>query len=264
MQKGIRYAIYETWEGFILHRIWWTYAWQDIKLRYRRSMIGPFWITISMAVTIIVLGLLYGALFKLPLEQFIPFLTIGFIFWNLMSGLIADGCQTFIENAGYLLQTRLPLTVYVYKIVSRNVILFAHNIVIYFFVAFFFKIIPGLNFWMVLIGLLLIIINGIWAGLILGILCTRFRDLTQIVNSILQVSFFMTPILWDPNLIERKRAFVVHYNPFFHIIELVRAPLLGRDVSLLSLMVVLGITLAGFIMSMLLYSRFGKRVAYWV
>ena len=86
-------------DGLKSWRIWLLLAWHAVKLRYRRSTLGPFWITISMAITIYTMGILYGHLFKINLAVYYPFLATGILGWNLISlivngsGRAAKGCS---------------------------------------------------------------------------------------------------------------------------------------------------------------------------
>ena len=157
----------------------------------------------------------------------------------------------------------LPLSVHVYRAVWRNLIIFGHNILIFVVVAVIFSIRPGWVGLLALPGLALLCLNGVWAGLLLGLVSARFRDVPQIVASVVQVAFFLTPIIWKPELLP-DCALVLDLNPFFHFVELVRAPLLGRAPGLGSWLTVLGITLGGWLVTLAMYRRYRWRVAYWL
>ena len=244
-------------------RLWGLMGWQDIKQRYRRSVLGPFWLTLSMAILVAALGFLYGELFGIAIDDYLPFLTLGFLSWGLISGVIIDGCMAFTGAEPFIKQMKLPFFLHIYKIVWRNLIIFAHNSVVYIGVAVVFGIWPGIAGLLLLPGLVLIVLNAIWVGLLLGMICARFRDVPQIVVSVLQVAFFLTPIIWKPELLASRAGFV-QANPFFHFVELVRAPLLGSVPGLTTWIVVLAITLAGWFVTFLFFRRFRARIAYWV
>lgn len=260
--QGAR-AVLDGVEGARLWQVWGLLGWQDIRQRYRRSRIGPFWLTISMGVMVGSLGLLYAGLFKLPVADYLPFLAIGFIVWGLISALITDGCSAFISAEGTIKQVRMPLSIHVYRVVWRNLIIFAHNIVIFVVVAVIFSIWPGWAGLLALPGLALVCLNGLWAGLLLGLVSARFRDVPQIVASVVQVAFFLTPIIWKPELLP-ERAHVLVLNPFYHFVRLVREPLLGQVPGALSWLFVLGVTVAGFAVTFAMYRRYRWRIAYWV
>jgi ABC-type polysaccharide/polyol phosphate export permease len=114
-------------------------------------------------------------------------------------------------------------------------------------------------------GLLLVSANLLWMSYVLGVFCTRFRDLPQMVQSALQIAFYVTPIIWMPNLLSgRAEAYVLGFNPFFHLIELVRAPVLGQAPTLNNWLVGLGLLVIGWGVMVVLARKLSHRIAYWL
>ena len=257
------HAVGDIAQGACAFHLWGLLGWQDIRRRYRRSRLGPFWLTISMGILVGALGVLYAGLFKADITDYMPFVAVGFIVWGLISGLITEGCEAFVGAGGIIKQMNLPLSVHVYRVVWRNLIVLAHNAVIYVVVAVFFSVQPGWGGLLALPGLVLLCLNGVWVGLLLGLVAARFRDLSPIVISVMRVSFFLTPIIWQPALLP-DRAIAVEFNPFFHLVEVVRAPLLGQAPALLSWYAVLGITGGGWLATLAMYRRYHERIAYWI
>ena len=247
--------------------LWGMLGWQDIRRRYRRSVLGPFWLTISMGVLVAALGTLYGALFSVELTVYVPHLALGFIVWTLISGLLTDGCTTFIAAESIIKQTNVPLSVHVYRMVWRHALILLHNAAIVVVVAALFAIWPGWTGLLAVPGLVLLCLNGLWVGLLLGVVSARFRDVPPIVASVVRILFFVTPIIWMPELMPGRAlmlAVVLDFNPFFHFVEVVRAPLLGRAPELASWLAVAGITLGGWAMTFALFRRYRRRIAYWI
>lgn len=243
--------------------LWGRLGWRDVVVRYRRSILGPFWLTLSMTVMIASMGYVYGQLFGTDLQVYMPFICLGILVWNFMASLIHEGCQTYIEGESLLRQVALPTTMFPLRVVWRNVIIFAHNAVVYLGVLALFDIPLGWSALIAVPGLVLVLANAVWVSMLLGMLSARFRDTPQIVGSIVQVLFFVTPIIWMPEQIGH-RTLIVNANPFYHFIELIRAPLLGKEPTALNWTVVLGITAAGWLVSFLFHRRFHVRIAYWV
>ena len=248
-------AFRDVVEGACAFRLWGMLGWQDVRQRYRRSTLGPFWLTISMGALVGGLGVLYAGLFRMDVADYLPFVAAGLIIWGLLSGLITEGCAAFIGAEGIIKQVNLPLSVHVYRVVWRNLIVFAHNVAIYVAAAVIFSIQPGWTGLLVLPGLALLCLNGVWMGLLFGLVSARFRDVPQIAASVVQVAFFLTPIIWKPELLP-DRTFVLDLNPFFHLVELVRAPLLGQAPGLVSWLAAAGITLGGWLVTLLMYRRY--------
>ncbi|MBM3486316.1 MAG: ABC transporter permease [Alphaproteobacteria bacterium] len=244
-------------------RLWGLMGWNDIRQRYRRSLIGPFWLSLSMAVMVIALGFLFSTIFKIDIADYLPFLTLGFLAWAFIAQCVTEGCATFIEAEGFIKQMPLPYSTFVYRVVWRNLIILAHNSVVYVVVALIFGIWPGATALLVLPGLVLLVLNAAWLGILVGALCARFRDVPPIVSSLLQMVFFVTPIIWKPELAGDRMLFV-DLNPFFHFVELIRAPLLGHAPAAASWLVCIAVTAVGWIATALVFRRCRARIAYWV
>ena len=208
-------------DGFRRHELWLHLGWQDIKQRYRRSVLGPFWITIATGTTAVAMGGLYSKLFHLELSVHLPYVTLGLIIWNLINAAILEGADVFVANEGLIKQLPTPLSVHVYRLVWRQMILFAHNIVIYLVVAIIY---PKPWSWAdlsVFPALALIVLNAIWVSLCFGILATRYRDIGPLLFSIVQLLFFMTPIIWNDDTLRQQGAgrwaSIVELNPLLHL-----------------------------------------------
>ncbi|WP_456566446.1 galactan export ABC transporter permease subunit Wzm/RfbD [Blastococcus sp. SYSU D00695] len=257
--------------GWRQRELWGHLGWQDIRQRYRRSLLGPLWITISMAVTAVALGILYSGLFGNPIEKQLPYVLVGMIVWGFIAGCVNEGAEVFIANEGLIKHLPSPLSVHVYRLVWRQILFFAHNMIVY---AIMLLIFPQPMSWTVVYVLPafgLLVLNGAWVALLAGIVSTRFRDLTPITQSVVQLMFFLTPIVWiygdllnSPNPAVAERARLAEFNPFLHFIEIVRAPLLGADQQVRHWVVVLVITVVGWVLALLVMRRYRARVAYWV
>ena len=256
-------AVIDFVRGARSRYLWGLLGWQDIRRHYRRSLLGPFWLTVSMGVLVGALGTLWGPLLKVDVAEYIPFLAAGFVVWTFIQGVATDGCTAFINAESIIKQVGLPLSVHVFRVVWRNLLIFFHNAVIFVVVAAIFSVWPGWTGLLALPGLILLCLNVIWAGLLLGIVSARFRDLPPIVESVVRILFFLTPIMWMPELMP-VRAFVLDLNPFYHLVELVRAPLLGQAPGLASWLAVSGFVLGGWLVTFELFRRYRRRIAYWV
>jgi lipopolysaccharide transport system permease protein len=250
-------------EGTSRWRLWGRLGWNDILQRYRRSILGPFWLTASTAVMVIALGALYAKLFNQAIDDFLPFFCIGLLVWNLISSYLTEAGTLFTGSESYIKQIRLPFSVYVYRSSWAKLIIFAHNFIIYFGVLIYFKIWPGVISLLAVPGLMLVVLNGTVASLTIGIVSARFRDIPQLIASIVQIVFFITPIFWKPDSL-RGHAYIAEFNPFFHLLEIVRAPLLGNFPSTANYIAVLLLTLLNVAISGAFFSRFRSRIAYWI
>jgi lipopolysaccharide transport system permease protein len=256
-------AIRDLTEGLMRWWLWGLVAWSDIKQRYRGSVLGPFWLTLSTAVMVGSLGALYSRLLHVDLASYLPYLSLGILIWGLISALLIECCTAFIAAEHVIKQIRMPLSVHLYRVIARNMIVFGHNMVVFVVVALFFQVKFGWADLMVVPGMALLILWMVPAGLILAALCARFRDIPPVIASLLQVIFFMTPIMWQPELLGPNIDLAL-YNPFNCFIDVVRAPLMGEWIPATSWGVTLGMTALSWLIAFPFFARFRARIAYWV
>jgi lipopolysaccharide transport system permease protein len=253
----------DLYEGLLAWPMWSTLGWQDIRHRYRRSVLGPVWITLSMAILVGVLGVIYGRVFHTELKEYLPFLCVGLIVWGFISSSATECCTAFTASAGIIKQSKVAFSIHVLRVVWRNFIVFAHTFVIFVPVAVIFGIKPHPATLLVLPALVLLYLNSIWLGLVIAILSTRFYDVPQIVANLLQVAFFSTPIIWQARSLGDS-PLIAEVNPLYHLIELVRAPLLGQPPEPLSWIVTVVVIAVGSVAAMALFRRVSHRIVYWI
>jgi homopolymeric O-antigen transport system permease protein len=262
-KKNLSAALQDLYQGLLRWELWSTLAWNDIRQRYRRSVIGPFWLTISMGMMVGGLAYLYAGLFNQDIHAYLPYVATGLIVFGLISSLITDASTVFIAGSRAILQVRAPISVYLYQMVWRNLIIFAHNMVIYIIVVLAFRMQPHWVTLLALVGILLTATLGVWTGIVLGALSARFRDVPPIVGTVVQVVFFLTPIFWRPEQLP-DRALFVNMNPFFHWVEIVRFPLLGQPPRLSTWIAIIGLNVVGAVVALIFFAKYRARIAYWV
>ena len=206
---------------------------------------------------------LYSQLFHLELHAYMHYLALSLVLWNALSGIVTDACLAFTSAEGTIRSIRLPYTVYASRAVVRNVLVLAHNIIVIVAVFAWYDVWPGLPALGSLVGMLLWLADAMAACMLLGALCARFRDIPPIVGSIVQIAFFLTPIIWRPELIGTGARWLV-LNPFYPLLSLVRDPLLNQVPAT-------EVWVAGFVWSGvlclaagLLFARVRARLAFWV
>ena len=263
LNNGLLSTVADLHQGLLMYHLWGRLGWNDILQRYRRSVLGPLWLTISMAILIGALGLLYSQLFKTDLQEYIPFLAVGFVLWQLISGILLDGCNVFVQSESIMKQIKLPLSLHVYRLLWRNTLTLLHNSVVIFIVIVYFNIEVGWYALFSVAGIVFVILNGGWFSFLIGILCARYRDLNPTITSLVTLSFFLTPIIWNPSLVP-DRAFILLYNPFFHFVESIRAPLLGNSVATETWLILICITVLGWSIVIPVIARMSRKLIYWL
>ena len=252
-------------QGWRQRPLWGYLGWQDIKQRYRRSVLGPLWISISMGVIATAMGILYGALFGEPVHTFLPYVATGLLIWNFINGCILDGAEVFIANEGLIRFLPAPISLHVYRLLWRQTLFFLHNLVIWALLVIIFPQPLGVSALLAIPAFLLLILNGGWLAVLSGIVATRFRDIPPIIASLTQLLFFMTPIVWSyERLKSNPLAGYVELNPVMHFVEIVRQPLLGEPITWHHWAVVGAITVLGCTVALVCLRNYRARVAYWV
>lgn len=251
-------------DGLVLWRLAVVLGWLDIKLRYRGSALGPLWLTLSSAVMVGSMGFLYATLFHIGLHDYLPYLAVSLILWQAgIGGLAGDACNSFIDAETTIRSVRMPFTVQVIRTVVRNVIVLGHNVVVPLVVFAIFGLWPGLRALLCLPGLALWLLDGAAACFLLGAICARFRDVPPIVGSLLQIAYYLTPVIWKPSQLG-ARGWWLPLNPFDPLLEVVRAPLLGATPSLLIWGAALGYSALLWAAAWQVFVRARPRIAFWV
>ncbi len=249
--------------GLALWRLGFTLGWLDIKLKYRGSVLGPFWLTISTGVMVAAMGGLYGTLFHMDLRSYLPFLAMSLVLWNSIGGLVTEACSTFTQSDGVIRSVRMPFFVHALRVVVRTIVSFLHNLPVIFITFAVFGIWPSWVCLESILGLMLWTIDAFAACFLLGAFCARFRDIPPIVGSVMQIAFFITPIVWRADQLGRK-GWWLPFNPFDSLLEIVRQPVLGQAASIEVWILSLVYSALLCAVSWLMFARVRARLAYWM
>jgi ABC-type polysaccharide/polyol phosphate export permease len=241
----------------------WSLAWHDVVSRYRGSILGPFWITLSMGLMVLGIGVVYANLFGITLKDFLPLVALGIVFFGAISGMITEGCSTFVQAAGMLSQTSLPMFTFVWRTVFRNLINLAHHMVIVVGVLIYYGYWRHSNVPVAMIGLVFLVLNTAWISMLVGIASARFRDIPQIVISVMQFAMFVTPVFWPVNRLGRHHA-VLDLNPFYHLLEAVRAPLMGAGVAPHTYLFLAVMAAAGWAVTFSIFATIRRRIVHYL
>jgi ABC-type polysaccharide/polyol phosphate export permease len=251
------------WEALQSVDLWSYLAWHDIKIKYRRSKLGPFWITLSMAVFCLSLGVVYSQLFRSEISEYLPFLSVGFVVWGFMAACLGDFPNLFVDNASFIKDIRINLLTVLLRVMTRNIIVFFHHVIIIVAIYAYFGIPTTWNLLLAIPGVVLVTLNLAALGVSLSIVGARFRDVGPITQSVIQILFFISPITWFPKLVPAD-SWVLVANPFAYYLDLVRSPLLGNGPMMLS-WVVASVTLVVFmIAASWIFDKKANRVVFWV
>ena len=243
--------------------LWLEIALQDVKGRYRGSLLGPWWITISMAALIGGMSVLYSRLMNLSLAEYVPWMCCGIVLWGYLATTLQEGCDALVSASPILRQTPIPTLIFFLRTICRNLIVLAHNLVIVAVMSAAFGLWREMRSLEFLAAILLISVILIGMVAIVSIVSARFRDVPQIVTAILQVLLFMTPIFWRADQLPRDTSFLLA-NPAFHLIEVMRSPLIGTPTPVASWIFVSLFGLAVWVAASVLYAAARRRIVHFL
>ncbi len=250
--------------GIVGWRVWYMLTAAEINKRYRRSVFGQFWYTLSMALTVLGIGFVYGGLFNQPYLDFVAYLTVTFPLWYLISNMMNDSAQSFINSEAQLKHYAFPCSTFVFQMILRNLFIFAHNIVLIVPVFLIARKWPGLPVLAFVPALVAYVLTGVWLGLLFGTIGTRFRDVPQIISSVTSLAFFVTPVMFRPISMPERLQFVIDHNPFAALLAIGRDPLLGHWPRASDWFVVGLITVLGFAVALPVFGRYRRFIRYWL
>jgi ABC-type polysaccharide/polyol phosphate export permease len=218
----------EVGRSIALWRIWTRLGVQDVRMRFRRSVIGAGWIFVNLALVILAVGYVYGHLFGQDVHEFIPYLTISLVVWGYITNSIVEGGSAFVASEGYIKQISLPIYVYVLRffvsISLSSLVSFAAFLV----VAVVYRVPLRLGTLWGLPGVLLLMTVSLLCITIVAHVNARFRDAANLSGAIMQVAFYVTPVLFPAKLLQGRGLYrIVVLNPLYHLLEVVRHPLLA-------------------------------------
>jgi ABC-type polysaccharide/polyol phosphate export permease len=254
-------------EGSGRWHLWLNLAWKDIRSRYRRTVIGPFWTVLSTATLVGSLGFVNATLWHIEIAVYVPFFCAGYIAWLLFITIVNESGSSLIAAEASIKAIRIPYSVFILRVLTRNLIVFVHNLLVFALVAIIFAIKPQPAMLLLPVGLALALANYLWISLLLAVICARFRDVIQLVANLSTILFFVTPVFWQPQQLDSvpaARFLLADANLAYHLVDVVRAPLLGRAPDQLSFVYLGATTVLGFTLTSLFLRRFYPRIAYWL
>ncbi len=238
-------------------------AWSDTRARYRRSVLGPLWLTLGTAVGIVGLGLLWSELLKIDRATFIPSLTAGLIVWQVLAGCITESAAIFIKQGNVIRNLQLPYFLHPLQLVLRHLVNFSHNLIVYLVVVVLLSVPVTWSTLLVIPGVLILFLNLAWMALFFGMFGARFRDIEYLLATLVPLLFFVSPVLYRPNYLPFNSV-LIWLNPLSHLIEVVRDPLLGVSPPWFVYATVISMLILGWSMTLFLFNVRRNRIAYWV
>lgn len=215
----------EVWR---LRYFWLALVRIDLRARYRRSVIGVGWSLLHPIAMSIVLCTVFSQIFRVEVRTYGPFLLAGLTFWNFIVAVVGGGCQTFFQGESYIRQQPAPLAIYPLRTTLGAGFHFLLGLGVVLLVVW---CLAGFQSLPVLLSLLptlaLLFVLGFSLAVCSGMINVLFQDTQHLVDVLLQILFYLTPIIYSIKLLEERNVgWLVRLNPLAAFLELIRAPIL--------------------------------------
>lgn len=235
----------------------------EVKQKYQRSILGSFWITLNMFITLLMLGFVFSSVFKIQIYHYLPYVYCGLLSWGFISSVINDSTQIYLS--GNLKYFNFNIYYLQLKVVFKQIIIFIHNLSIYILILIFLNNeIFNFNYFLLIVpGLLIFFLCSIFLVGILAPLCAKYLDFGFMVSNFVYILFLVSPVFWDPSILNGKKMFI-QFNPIYHFISIIRDPMLGRLPETNSYIICISITLIFFIFNHFFSKHLHKNLSLYV
>lgn len=243
--------------------LWMALGWNDVRSRYHRSKLGAFWASLSILIFVSALGPIYSNLLGISLREYTTHLMLGLMLWGYISSIVLESGREYINSTNYLVSFRLSYFTLLMRVVWRNLVVFLYQLIVFIALTLILQLPITVSWIIAPFALLAITMVALWMALLMSVFATRFRDLSELVNNLLRLVFFVTPIMWIPSS-NPQLSLVADLNPFYHLIEVFRAPVLTGDINLQNWVVVSAMLLVGWLLAFPIFAVFRSRIAFWL
>jgi ABC-type polysaccharide/polyol phosphate export permease len=224
---GLRLAVADLVAGVRLAPLWWRVGIEQTITRYRRTVLGPFWLASSTLSAAFAIAIVFGAIFKTDQHSNLPYIVSGIVCWSVTGAALVDGSSVFFGASGLMQAQKMPLSFHVFLQVDKLFINFLHQIVALWAVLLVLRLFP-VPHWQILLSLPLVALTAVMLYIPIGMISLRYRDINYMVGFVGQSLFMLTPVFWRREQLSPNLQWMVTYNPFAHLLELLRQPLLGH------------------------------------
>ena len=256
-------AVADISEAVRLAPVWLRLGLEQTYNRYRRTLLGPFWIAGATIGTGLSLAFVFGSLLGGDWRQSLPHILGGLLCWTLVTGIAAEGVNAFLGNAGMMQVQRLPLSFYALLNANRLMINFLHQALAFWALMAAFRLFT-VPHWSLIPAIVVVTIAGFFLSISLGMLSTRYRDVGFFLGTFFGALFLLTPVFWTKAQLPAERKWIADFNPFSHLLEIMRQPFLGQAAPLLNWYASLVIVVVCMLLAVISLAMFRKRVIFWL
>lgn len=245
----------------------WVYAtWLGLVTKYRQSRLGMFWAFLPPVLYAFGVGWFFASMQGTSAREFIAHLGIGYVIFRMVTACLNEATTTFAGHASFILDGRVRLTDYVLRVIAKAFFYFILSLPVLAFALYLTPSFSPIGLMVLPLGILVVLLNVAWMGVLVGVIGARLSDVYQLVGSVLMFSFLFTPIIWyaEQAPITSMRGAIARINPLFHLVEIVRAPLLGEPLEKLTFVYLAALLVVGWLLAAFVYRRYARFVPIWI
>jgi lipopolysaccharide transport system permease protein len=256
-------ALQDITNGAKNWRAWTQLASDDLHSRYRRTVLGPFWVTIAHSFFVFGYALWTSMVLKLPLAEAFLYVAAGLTVWSFIATSLCEAPGIFPRTGGFISAYDLPISLQIYRVVSGQVLTFGHNFIVFLAAMVWLRAWPGITILIAIPGLFVVTMACVSWSFFLSVFGTRYRDVGPLINSVVGVLLILTPVFWRKADIG-KATWLAEFNPIYHLIELIRAPLLGAMPTQMNWLVSFTLIVVCCLVSFWTFAAQRRNISYWL
>ena len=260
----LRLGLLDMEEGLRGWRIWHLIGISTIRRRYSRSRLGQVWLTLSTGIFVLLYGMLFSLLFKQEPAELLPYITVSFILWSVIASSISNATVCLVGAHQYFQNQYASFSIAIFVVIYRELITLGHEIMIVLAVLVYYGLFSNIDFIGLLIGLVFVTFTLTWVCYAIAIICVRYRDVIQIMLSVMRAAFFLTPVFWRESMLPVEQQKYLILNPFNVLLAVVRDPLLGIKTPDHYLLYGAIASVLGFIFTMMFVGKYRRRIIFWI
>jgi len=235
-----------------------------LRRRYARSALGQFWLTLSTGASIAALGAVWTILWKQPAHEIFPYIAVSMVLWGFMNTLVIEGANAFVNQAHTLSNQGLAVSTFIYSLLYKAVLVLLHDAVIIVLVLLVFQPPIGLDAWRFVPAFALTLVAGFCVSYLTAMLCARYRDVILLATTLMQLMFYVTPVLWRADFLPAQYRWIIEVNPFTAFLSILRDPLLGHPTTAHAWWYALAATAVLVLATLIAAGTVRRRLIYWI
>jgi ABC-type polysaccharide/polyol phosphate export permease len=249
--------------GAKLYHVWVYQAYYAISAKYKRTALGSIWISGGMIASSLSMALVFGGIFQQDLKVAFPIIMAGIICFALAAFPLQEAPEAYMSNAVIIVNHAYPFNYFIFESVCRAFFLFLHNLVVFYISMALVGVLTPPH-WTIIPGLCLVLVSMFtWANCA-AMFAARFRDVRFLLPFLGSLMFVLTPIFWPASMLKGWREGLVHFNPIYGLVEIIRAPLIGKAPPAEAWTLAIISTILGIVAWLIFFPANRRRIPFWV